>query len=269
MESAHNAEKTGDFGQAALMYQQVLEKHPDDKDVMLDLAESYRRSGDSAKAIPVYDMLIAKYPDMTPAKEGKGLALIARDDFDTPVKLFEDVMAKDPTRWKTLNALGILFTTRNMHPEAQQYFAEALKFHPDSPTVLNNMGLSYALSGHYDEALASLSRASALSTSGTVEHKRIDLNMALVYAIDGKLESARDIAQNYLSGSALDNNLGLYAHLARDDQMAKSYLNMALTESKVYYEKAWDNLQNIGDNSTDMESQSPKAKSKTSKVAPD
>jgi hypothetical protein len=39
--------------------------------------------------------------------------------------------------------------------------------------------------------------------------------------------------------------MGLYAHLAKDDQMAKSYLNMALTESKTYYGKAWENLEAV------------------------
>ena len=44
--SAKNAEAQGDFKQAATLYRQVLEKHPDDKDVALSLADCYRRAGE-------------------------------------------------------------------------------------------------------------------------------------------------------------------------------------------------------------------------------
>jgi len=250
-ESAKAAEKQGNYKQAIMLYQQVLEKKPDDKDIILALADDYRRSGQYDQAIAVYDNLLAKDPASLDAKEGKGLALISKGDFDTPTALFEEVMKADPKRWKTLNGLGILFATRNLNNEAQTYFEEALKFNPDSPSVLNNAGLSQALGGRYDTALASLTRAAALAPAGSAELKRINLNTAAVYAISGKLDEAKAIAEKYYSGAALNNNMGMYAHLAKDDQLAKTYLNMALTDSKTYYPKAWENLQAISGESSD------------------
>jgi hypothetical protein len=99
------------------------------------------------------------------------------------------------------------------------------------------------------------------------------LNLALVYASAGKLPEARKIAEAYLSGPSLNNNLGLYAHLAKDDNLAKSYLNMALTESKTYYGKAWDNLEAINSQTNDKapakettkEKEDPNAKNKKGK----
>ena len=46
MDSAHNAEKRGDFKQAAALYEQVLEHHPDNNDTLLALADDYRRDGE-------------------------------------------------------------------------------------------------------------------------------------------------------------------------------------------------------------------------------
>jgi hypothetical protein len=83
-----------------------------------------------------------------------------------------------------------------------------------------------------------------------MDRKRIDLNLSLVYAVAGKQDEARAVAERYFSGPTLSNNLGLYAHLANDDEMAKAYLNMALTDSKTFYERAWDNLQTINSSST-------------------
>ncbi len=150
----------------------------------------------------------------------------------TPGPLLEEVMKADGTRWKTLNALGILFTTRGMEPEAQQYFQAALKYHPGSVTVTNNLGLAQALARHYDSAIASLKQAEELAPAGSVERQRTDLNMALVYAIQGKTPAARAIAEKYYSGAELDNNMELYAHLAvqMTTREAKAYLNTALTE---------------------------------------
>ena len=254
MDSAKGAEKNGDYKQAIQLYQQILEKHPENTEASLALADNYRRNGNYDNAITIYDSLITKSDDIVPAKEGKALALISKGDFTTPVGILDEVMKVDPKRWKTLNALGILFATRNMHSEAQDYFMEALKYNPDSVTVLNNLGLSQALNGRFGTATSTLSKASSLATAGSEERKRVDMNTALVYAITGRLDEANAIASTYLTGAALDNNLGLYAHLAKDDQMAKSYLNMALTESKVFYEKAWDNLQEIDNSGSNVKS---------------
>jgi Flp pilus assembly protein TadD len=254
MESAAAAEKNNNFKLSAQLYQQILEKNPENAEIKLAFADSLRRSGATDQSIAVYDNILTADSKAISAKEGKALALITKGDFVTPVAMLDEVLAVDKTRWKTLNALGILFTTRNLYDESQQYFTEALKYSPDSPIVLNNKGLSQGLSQRYGTAINTLTRASSLSAPGSKERKRIDLNTALVFAITGRQEEAKALASTYLSGAELNNNLGLYANLANDDQMAKAYLNMALTDSKVFYEKAWDNLQSISGKSRVLES---------------
>lgn len=241
--AAKNAEKNEDFAQASQIYQQILEKDPDTNDVVQLLADSLRRGGEYDKAISVYDGIITKDAGNVAAKEGKALALMAKGDFETPTVLLEEVLKVDGKRWKSLNAMGILFITRGLYPDSMKYFEEALKQSPNNIAIMNNLGLSQALNKQYDLAVDTLLKASAQSTVGSSARKRIDLNLALVYASAGKLPESRKIAEQYLSGPSLKNNLGLYAHLAKDDALAKSYLNMALTESKTYYEKAWDNLE--------------------------
>lgn len=249
VESAKTAEKKGDFAQAAQFYQQAIDKGSSDEELLLSWAEALRRSGNVDSAIRVYDTLLTHSPAPIAAKEGKALTLLAKQEFDNASMLLAEVMKTDSSRWKTLNALGIIDATKGQYPNAEKSFTNALQYYPDSPTILNNLGLTQALSHLYPEAITSLTKASGLSAADSADRKRIDLNTALVYALSGKLEDARQLASLYLSDAALSNNMGLYAHLANDDAMAKSYLNMALTQSKVYYEKAWGNLQAINDNS--------------------
>ncbi len=245
LQNAKSAEAAGEWGTANQLYQQVLVKNPENKDLMVSTAETYRRIGKYDQALALYDAALSKDGSMIAAKEGKGLALLSKGDYETPTALFEDVMKTDATRWKTLNGLGILFTTRGMHPEAQQYFKEALKHNPGNTSVLNNLGLSQALTKEYDVAADTLMQAGALANASGNDRKRIDLNLALVYAVAGRIEDARMVTEHYYSGAALNNNMGLYAHLAKNNDLAKDYLNMALTESKTHYDKAWQNLQDI------------------------
>ncbi len=249
LEAAKNAEKSEKFTQASQIYQQILDKEPENITVVFLLAESLRRGGEYDKAMEIYDSLLIKSPSDVNAKEGKALSLLAKGDFEAPTALFEDVLKEDKTRWKTLNGMGILFVTRGLYTESHQYFEAALKQSPNNVSILNNLGLSQALDKQYEVAIKNISQASAQSNLGSAQRKHVDLNLALVYASAGKLEEARKIAELYLSGALLNNNLGLYAHLAKDDALAKSYLNMALTESKTYYSKAWENLEALTDNS--------------------
>src|SRR5947209_3595822 len=58
MEGAANAEKAGDFKRAIQRYQQVLEKHPENKDAILAMAACYRRAGNNDQALALYDGLL-------------------------------------------------------------------------------------------------------------------------------------------------------------------------------------------------------------------
>jgi Flp pilus assembly protein TadD len=269
LKAAQAHEKEGDYRAAGQIYQQLLDKKRGDPEIMFLLAETLRRGGETDKALASYDIIIEQGGGndvLLRAKEAKALTLIAKGDYEGPSALLQEVMKQDKRRWKTLNGMGILFVTRNMPAEAEQYFNAAQRENPSSVSVMNNLGLAQALMKNYPASIDTLSRASSQTVSGSNDRKRIDLNLSMVYATAGKLDDAKRIAEIYFTGPQLKNNLGLYAHLAKDDALAESYLNMALTESKTYYARAWENLETIskkkqGNASSPSESNSNRAKS--------
>lgn len=242
---AIDAMAKGDVARAGQFYEQLLgsdKAGAEDKiRYQLGLAESLRRVGQNEKALDAYDAVLKEKPKNLDAQEGRALTLMAMGKAVDAGRAFSDIMKKDDTRWRTLNALGILFVTKNMVPEANAYFTEALKHSADNPAVLNNVGLSYAVDRNFPRAIAALEQASRVAAAGE-KRKQIDLNLAMVYGVSGDLDTAREVASRYLEGPPLQNNLGLYAHLAKDDALAKTYLNMALTDATSYYERAWKNL---------------------------
>lgn len=263
LENAQAAEKRGNLAQAATFYEQALEKRPNDPELLSAYGDLLRRSGQYDKALFAFERALANDAGYAAALEGKGLTEMAKGSFDSAADTLAQAFKADPKRWRTLNGLGILFSRKGLYPEAQQYFSEAISQSPGNPSVLNNSGLAKALDRDYAGAKTSLLQASRLTESGSNERKQIELNMALVHAISGHLQEARDIAAKYFTGPALDNNMGVYAYLAKDETLAKTYLNMALSESKTYYARAWENLETL-----QSPQQTAPSNSKTIKIAP-
>lgn len=249
-EMAKEAAAAGDFTRAGQFYAQLVGSQKGTPAQILrykiGLADANRRVGNNEAALAQFEELHQQNPGNLDIAEERGLALMANGKISDAGRAFSEVLEKDPKRWRTLNAIGILFVTKNMVPEAIAYYTEALNSSPDNAAVLNNVGLSYAIDRNYARGIEALQHASRLSKTPR-QRKQVDLNLAMVEGVSGDLETAREVAGKYLEGAALDNNLGLYAHLAKDDALAKSYLNMALSQSPVYYERAWENLDVVND----------------------
>lgn len=245
LESARDAEESRNFSTAAQYYKQLFDSSPENSVFKLHLADNLRRSGKNDEAVEIYQELLKDEEYKLDAMEGIGLGLMAEAEFEEAGDMLADVMEQDTTRWRTINAIGILFTIKGMYPEARQYFAEALVQSPKNVSVLNNLGLMEAFAEEYDAAIRELSTASKQARGDKRIRLQADLNMALVYAIMGDLKMAERTAAPHLTETQLLNNMGYYAHLADDDNLAKSYLNMALTASNKHYEKAWENLETL------------------------
>ncbi len=242
---AIEAAQRGEFRRAGQFYKQLADSpkaSADDKfRYQLGMAEAARRGGAPGEALPIYEELARTQPEHLDTQEGYGLALLQTGKPVEAGRVFAGIMKEEAKRWRTLNALGILFVNKNMIPEAMAYFTEALNQSPDNPAVLNNAALAQAADQNFARSFATFEQAIRVSQN-EAQRQQISLNMAMVYGISGDLETARTIAAKYLKGPALDNNLGLYAHLAKDDKLARTYLDMALSGSETYYERAWNNL---------------------------
>lgn len=255
LNQAQQAINNGDYNRAAQMYAQLSDTHPDKKQYTISLADCLRRAGNNDAALKAINPLIKKDPENADALEIKGLALmnLGGDGFTEASKTFEKVMKIDGHRWRTLNAIGILFAIKHMDHDAIQYYNAALKSSPDNPGILNNLGLAYAMDKQYDESIATFTRARSRLESNSEELKQVDLNLALVYALEDRLDDAEQVAAPHLSKAALYNNMGVYAYISKNKELAKSYMDMALDQNPMYYERAWKNLSVIsGDNSSEL-----------------
>ena len=248
LENAKSAENKGDFSRATQLYSQLISYDKDRVAYKISYANAARRAGNTDSAIQAYEKILEKHPKHIEALEGKGIAQLANNDVPNALSSFTQVMQINSKRWKTLNALGLIFIAEGRHDDAMAYFTEALLQSPNNVSVLNNVGLTLAIQNENRDAIEALETASELvyKTGGNkAQIKHIDLNLAMVHGITGNMSAAKSVASRHLKGAELDNNLGFYAHLTQDDQLAKSYLNRALSKNSSHYEKAWKNLELI------------------------
>lgn len=262
-EMAKEAMIAGDYNRAQQFYQQLVSSQKGTPEEVLrykmGMAEATRRLGDNANALAMFEELHRQFPANVEVAEGRGLSMMGMGKTVEAGRAFSEVMEKDPKRWRTLNALGILFVSKNMIPEAIAYYTEALSFSPDNAAVLNNVGLSYGVDRQFARGIEVLQQAARVSKT-PLQRKHIEMNLAMIYGVSGDMEQAREVASKYIEGPALDNNLGLYAHLSRDDNLAKTYLNMALSQSPTYYDRAWENLNLVNDAARSDLTPAPKPK---------
>lgn len=245
LEKADKSFANQNFAMAAFLYKPIFEKNNKDIETTFKYAESLRLSGNYEDSIPIYDLIIGENDYSLFAIEGKALAYLAYGKIKEVEYLFKQILNQDSTRWRTINALGVVSSLLGKNEDAMKYYDLAIKVSKNNPAVKNNVGLSTALSGDTEEGIKILEDTlSTLSHNNKLKEK-VDHNLALVYGISGQMEKAQDILINYLSTAQVFNNLGLYAKLNDNKDLAKTYLSKSLSSSPVLYEKAFNNLKSI------------------------
>lgn len=246
--SAISAVKNGDFYSADQYYQQLIKNSPNNPKYKMDYAMLSRKMGRCDLSMQIYNDLEATKAKINPLdiKEEKALCQLSQGEFQKAGEAFTEVINADSSRWKSINGAGLIFATKKKFNEANQYLDLAADVSNGNPAVLNNQGLVKAIIGNYDDAIEVLKTASIRAKEDAEQKRRVDLNLAMVYGISGQVELAEAVAKPHLAEPQLFNNLGVYAELSKQPQLAKTYLNKALTGAPIHYERAWDNLERVG-----------------------
>jgi len=242
---AQEAYASEQYSKAMQLYGQLVSRYPQQLQYLFYFAESARRSGKYDDALKAYEAFIAKKPEHMAAHEGRGITLLALGEVDRAIRVLSTVMKQEASRWRTVNAIGVALSVKNKHDEALKYYRRALKLSPKNASILNNIGLTLALMEDYERAARALDLASKHYGGNDYGHRRIDMNLAMAHALAGNMDRAEKVAGRYLEDAELYNNMGHFAYLAENKEMAQTYLNMALTKSPEYYEKAWENLEDM------------------------
>ena len=248
LNSGNEALESGDLIKAEYNYNQLAAK--DDKNPLYKFkyAEVARRLGKCDTANTLYEELLKAEPQNLDYQEGKALCLVSQTEFQKAGPLLTDIIAKDKTRWKSINAAGLVFASNKKYDEANQYFDAAAEASNNNPSVMNNQGLVRALIGNNTDAIRILGDAALKANNSAAQKRQINLNLAMIYGAANKMDLAEETAKPYLTQVQLYNNMGIYASLAKNKELARTFFDKALMQTPVYYDRAWTNLESIEKN---------------------
>ncbi|CAK8163596.1 putative Tetratricopeptide repeat protein [Candidatus Xenohaliotis californiensis] len=236
---------TEDYEKASAIYSQLVSMSPDNKNYRFMLADAKRLAGDFDAALLHYQCLVDDPIFASQAIEGRVLSFTQKGDFLHAV----DAAVENPkiidNSWKILNAIGIAYASINKMEEANLYYNRALDIGGNHPCIMNNIALSRVLSGDTDRGIEEFEYILREHTMSDKLRKQVSLNLALAYGMGGKFDKAEEMAGKYLSGRELYNNMGIYSLMASDEKLARVFLNKALNQSIIHYDKAWVNLHNL------------------------
>ena len=120
--------------------------------------------------------------------------------------------ALQPDDWRVNSALGIAYDRIGMYDQAARRYKMALENNANNPVILNNMALSKAQMGELDEAVEILEKATAQPDA--TAHTR--QNLALLYAAQGRIDTAERLVRSDLDEKTANENMVYYRWLARN-----------------------------------------------------
>lgn len=140
-----------------------LEKNPNDKAALTELAVQAGEMGNFEEAIRLWDRLLKIVPDTVEALFNKGYALIGLQKYQEALAVSEKVLELAPAHKEAAFNYGTCMLYVGEPAKALQKLETILQQHPEYPPLLAILTLLYLLSGQRDKAASIYAKLTALN----------------------------------------------------------------------------------------------------------
>jgi len=197
--------ESGQVGEADKMLRAMLRNQPEDREVLLTIAQLNER----AKRYPAAEQAVAEAEKFAQRKEEKegvyflwGAILERQKKYDEAEVQFRKALAANPNSATALNYLGYMLADRGVRlEEAKHYIEQALAQEPDNGAYLDSLGWAYFKMNQLDQAEQYLLKAiQRISRDATIYDHLGD-----VYYQAGRLRDALTQWQKALAAAQKGN----------------------------------------------------------------
>ncbi|HEY9843924.1 MAG: tetratricopeptide repeat protein [Candidatus Sericytochromatia bacterium] len=186
MQRARACRDQGQWQEAAILFQRVLEQEPDQADALYGLSLVYSRTGRLLPALQLLDDLIRLRPGLADAHHQQGIVLHRLGEVDRAVAAYQRALALQPALADAYNHLGNAFQDLALPERALAAYAEALRLDPNHAGAYNNQGNTYRKLGHSQAAREAFEQALRLMPGNPNIHN----NLGSLYQQLGQLQAA-------------------------------------------------------------------------------
>jgi len=145
--------QAGQLQEAMEQCQQALRLKPDLFRVHINWGDALLRAGNTREAIGHYEQALRLQPNYAEAHYNLGSAWQQLGNLDEAKQHYEQAVRLDPDYARAHNNLGVVLFMLHRLPEATAQYEEALRLDPDYARAHFNLGLALAQLGHVPEAM--------------------------------------------------------------------------------------------------------------------
>lgn len=175
--------QTKNFSAAVQSLERAIRVAPDNRDVLVNMAEWCLLSGQRpAEAEGYCRKVIAAWPDFTIARFYLADALQAQNRLTEAMQVYQEILVIEPDNSEALNNVGILYGKQGKGDEALRQFKRALVVKPDQALAHTNIGRVFMEKNQVAEAVREFTEALRFDSANAVAHN--NLGVALFQQAD-------------------------------------------------------------------------------------
>jgi len=190
----------------------IAEKHADDVDANVLLAQADVQLGEINAATSRLQRILARFPEDIGVQNALATVHLQAGRLEECLRLYESVLQRDPANYLAANNAAYLLAERLKRPgDAMKLILPAIKRHPRSASLLDTYGWVLHKAGKADEALAALEASLSFDPAPLTMY-----HLAVVCHQGGQRERARDLLRRALAGGRA------FEHAAEARRLLKS-----------------------------------------------
>jgi len=178
--------RRGDFEEAIVHYQRVLQIVPRHRKAYYNLGNALDAQGRLEEAIVHYSSALQLSPRYAAAHNNLGITLHKLGRFDEAVKHFSQALELETDFAEAHNNLGVTLAAQGKFKEAIAHYIKAVEIHKYYADAHNNLGVVLAKYGKLKEAKVCFSTAVQIKPDFTNAHR----NLTQAYWLSGDRASA-------------------------------------------------------------------------------
>jgi len=171
------------------IFEQLVEKFPNDKRARQFLGNSYGGQDKDDMAIAEYKKAIEIDSDFAPAYNSLGYAYMQKEEYDKAEEAFKNYIHLIPDEANPHDSIADLYTRMGRHEDAIEHFKKSIELNPKFYMSQRKIGTNLVFMGKYDEGREAFHKAMEMDSPQSA--KVTDMNqIAVSYLYEGDFEQA-------------------------------------------------------------------------------
>ena len=203
---AEAAWSIGDYEEAARLYELAAARDGRSVEALIGLGKSYAALGQYSRAGNA--LARARDLDRRNPEVYNQLGNLALQEMHPKEAIvhFSDALRLDRRNLKAFTGKGVSLDYLSRHAEAHEVYQEGLRFYPTNFPLLSNYALSQVLGRQIGEGTRLMEELLRDPVNGDT----VRANLAIAYALDGRVRDARAMLTGLMSDAEIDVSLRHY-----------------------------------------------------------